>query len=260
METDKQDLSPKQKELVAVGASVGAGCHPCVSHHLKAGTQAGLDDGKLLAAVTSAERVASEASVLVADHARGQLAPAVTAPATLTSLEDALAALGAALGANDAAAIDLQLRSALDAGAARSQLEQAIETAKSVQETAGRIHVRKAEQLLDELAPVSAVDETDGKARGDCGCGSDGETEPRESADEAGDVEDDTRPGFGFEAPMAELFGSAGDGESFGRAAMMALCRQMFGRAFGSSETPAEKKATPTTAAEPRGCSDRKEV
>src|SRR6266571_3115693 len=62
MTTDAQKLSEEQKELVAVGASVGAGCHPCVSYHIKAGAKAGLSGDRLLAAVTSAERVAAEAA------------------------------------------------------------------------------------------------------------------------------------------------------------------------------------------------------
>ena len=45
MTTTKQNLSPEQTELVALGASVGASCHPCVSHHLDAGARAGLDSG-----------------------------------------------------------------------------------------------------------------------------------------------------------------------------------------------------------------------
>jgi AhpD family alkylhydroperoxidase len=35
MRTDEHKLSLHQRELVAVGASVGAGCHPCVSHHIR---------------------------------------------------------------------------------------------------------------------------------------------------------------------------------------------------------------------------------
>src|SRR6266511_5659990 len=70
---DEQKLSEEQRELVAVGASVGAGCHPCVSYHVKAGAKAGLSGDRLLAAVTSAERVAAEAAERMAAHARSQL-------------------------------------------------------------------------------------------------------------------------------------------------------------------------------------------
>ena len=70
MATNEQRLSMEQRELVAVGASIGAGCHPCVKYHIKAGTDAGLAGGRLLAAVTSAERVAVEAAERMHVHAR----------------------------------------------------------------------------------------------------------------------------------------------------------------------------------------------
>ena len=43
MNTDERELSQQEKELVGLGASVGAGCHPCVDHHLKAAIKADLD-------------------------------------------------------------------------------------------------------------------------------------------------------------------------------------------------------------------------
>lgn len=170
MTTDEKKLTLQQNELVALGASVGAGCKPCVTHHLKAGVEAGLDEGRLLAAATSAERVRAEAAVALGDHVRGKLGPTVK-PAFLSRLEEALASLGAALGANDVKNIERQLRAAVDLGAARPQLRHAIETAHAVQGNAARIHLREAERLLDALAPAAAADEaTSGEG---CGCGAD---------------------------------------------------------------------------------------
>lgn len=252
MATDTQNLNPAQRELVAVGASVGAGCHPCLAHHLKAGAQAGLDGGQLLAAATSAEGVASEATVLVADHAREQLG--VSTAATLTPLADALTALGAALGANDAAAIDLQLRAALDFGASRSQLQQAIETAKTVQEHAGRIHIRKAERLLDSITTTSTATETTSDG---CGCGSADKTEPQQPAAQASDADDDPDAGVGFKLPMAECLGTAQDAEGFAPVTMIGHCRQMFGGLFGETGKPAKTAEPPATTAA-KGCSGAK--
>ena len=163
MATIDQKLSAQEKEIVAVGASIGAGCHPCVSHHLKAGAETGLADEELLAAVTSAERVTAEAAVLLGDHVRDTLRAEVT-PALLSRQEEVLASLGAALGANDRTNIERQLNAAAEVGVSRERLHEAIETAHSVQENAARIHLREAERLLDALdAPSSA--ETG------CGCG-----------------------------------------------------------------------------------------
>ncbi len=170
MATEEQNLSTEQKELAAVGAGVGAGCHRCVSHHLKAGAKAGLEGEQLLAAVTSAERVTADAAVLMGDHVCAKLGPTVTAPALLSRLEQALASLGAALGANDATNIERQLRSARELGASREQLEQAIETAHTVQENAARIHLREAQRLLDSLAESAVTPAGDGCGRG-CSAG-----------------------------------------------------------------------------------------
>ena len=90
--------------------------------------------------------------------------------ATLTPLDDAVATFGAALGANDMAAIDLQLRAALDLGASKHQLHEALETAKIVQENAGRIHVRRAEELLDEITAASSPAERNAQSGEGCAC------------------------------------------------------------------------------------------
>jgi AhpD family alkylhydroperoxidase len=167
------NLSTEQKELVAVAASVGAGCQPCAGHHLTAGAKAGLDGERLLAAVTSAQRVVAEAAVSMGDHVRGKL-PTTTSPALLSRLEEALASLGAALAANDAANIDRHLRAAAAAGASRPQLKQAVATARTVQENAARIHQREAERVLAAVAPpVADSAEEDAEPVGGCGCGSD---------------------------------------------------------------------------------------
>jgi AhpD family alkylhydroperoxidase len=34
--SDAEGLSPRDKELIAIGASVGAGCQPCTAHRLQA--------------------------------------------------------------------------------------------------------------------------------------------------------------------------------------------------------------------------------
>ena len=81
------------------------------------------------------------------DHVRAKLDPTLAEPALLSRLEEALASLGAALGANDATNIERQFRTALESGATKPQLEQAVETAKTVQENAARIHLREAERL-----------------------------------------------------------------------------------------------------------------
>jgi len=164
---DEQKLSKEQWELVAVGASVGAGCHPCVSYHVKAGAKAGLSGDRLLAAVTSAERVAAEAAERMAAHARSQLGVEATASVVRSPLDEALASFGAALGANDLANIERHMLAAAQLGASRPQLQEAIEMAQKVQENATRIHVREAEKLL-EGATLAAGSAEEGECDDSC--------------------------------------------------------------------------------------------
>ena len=56
MSGSEQKLTAEQKELVAIGASVGVGCLPCASYHFKAGQRAGLEAGRILSVVADAER------------------------------------------------------------------------------------------------------------------------------------------------------------------------------------------------------------
>lgn len=272
----EQKLSLEQKELVAVGASVGAGCHPCVDHHLKAGAKAGLDGEQLLAAVTNAERVAAEAAVVMGDHVRGTLGASVAEPAFLSRLEEALTSLGAALGANDAGSIERQLRTALDLGATKPELEQAIATAHTVQENAARIHLREAERLLDALAAPVVASENEADSDDGCGCGADDEsnapapdaraTDPAgERPPVAGPASDAaaaenrrTRPGAGCRDSMAELFVAAGGGEMSGMAAAMANCHRLFEGEARQPAAPTEGNEPPTVTEAAGSC--RKEV
>jgi AhpD family alkylhydroperoxidase len=133
-------LSTEQKELVAVGASVGAGCHPCVKHHVKTAVEAGVNEERLIAALTSSDRIAAEATKRMVAHSRGVLGADPTATAVPSSaLDGALASFGAAIAANDKTAIEAQLAAAQAAGATKAQLEQAVQTAAKVQENAARI-------------------------------------------------------------------------------------------------------------------------
>lgn len=242
MTSQEPNLSAEQEGLVALGASVGAGCQPCLSHHLTKGAQAGLGGEQLLAAIASAERVKAEAAVAIGDHARAQLDANDTSPALLSRLEEALASLGAALGANDPTNIQRQLRAAAELGASRSQLQQAIATAHNVNENAARIHLHEAERLLDELATTAATLAAPGTPHDQgCGCGSEGK--PRETPATAEKPTAASGHQTAGCAPMAGRLGAGVTSEA------MAGCREMFQR-FMSPDSPTETdKAAATTTA-----------
>lgn len=82
------DLSPRDRALVGLGAAIGSNCIPCVEHHIPAARNAGLDDDQIRAALSLAEtirqvparRALARATELVDIPASGT----VTAPACST--------------------------------------------------------------------------------------------------------------------------------------------------------------------------------
>src|SRR5689334_9457423 len=122
-------LEPREKELVAVGASVGAGCRPCIEHHVVAAREAGLSESELLEAVETAFSVRSQATELfsrmVGELLRGA-ASAREAPGGDGSPAAQLVALGASLGANSHPLLRRHVAGALTAGFTQSQVTAAL--------------------------------------------------------------------------------------------------------------------------------------
>ena len=53
-------LTPRENELVAIGASIASNCLPCLEYHVPKARGAGVSDDEILAAVRLAERVKQE--------------------------------------------------------------------------------------------------------------------------------------------------------------------------------------------------------
>lgn len=51
------DLSPSERELVALGAALGSNCVPCIEFHIAASRKLGFRDAQILAAIGTAEVV-----------------------------------------------------------------------------------------------------------------------------------------------------------------------------------------------------------
>src|SRR6266545_1897804 len=168
MSTHETQLSQQDKELVALGASVGAGCHPCLAHHLKAAKQADLTEARTRTAITSAQLVAAQAAEELALSVQRRLdVQNVTppAPAAVEPHDTELAALGAALGANDRLNIERHLTAAAALGVTPSQL-------------------RAAQHWLDKMAPEqgSTIPES-AEPEGGCGCHSEPDAEAAQPID-----------------------------------------------------------------------------
>ena len=152
-------LEQKEKELAAIGASIGANCRPCIEHHLPAGREAGLSETELADAVATARTVRHGAVELFSTRVdellgHGGTAPEPGPPAG-TSRERELVALGASVGANSHPLLQVHIAASLDAGLTPVQVEAALQMAEYVQGRAAEMTADKATHTLEELGGVA---------------------------------------------------------------------------------------------------------
>jgi AhpD family alkylhydroperoxidase len=154
-------LEPKDKELVAIGASIGALCRPCIEHHIPAARQAGLTEPELARAVEAAQathRIATEL-LLRRTHEllSGEALAGMGAQAEPTARLGVLVALGASIGANCHPLLEQHVAGALRQGLSPSQVRSAIKMAQVVQQHAAEITAGKAAAFMGAAEPNPAA-------------------------------------------------------------------------------------------------------
>jgi AhpD family alkylhydroperoxidase len=152
-------LEQRDKELAAIGSSIGCNCRPCIEYHIPAGRKAGLSETELTEAVAIARAVRDEAIELLAPTVDELLgtgsASAEPAPVAETSRAHTLVCLGASFGANSHPLLEHHIAAALDLGLSSAEVEAAIRTAGYVQKRASGMTADKATLTLEELAGVA---------------------------------------------------------------------------------------------------------
>ena len=174
-------LTKAEQELVAIGASIGAGCHPCLEYHLHEGAAAGLEPAILMQALADAECVKRSAYNELAVYGRELLGESADLPPSCcddTSVTKEFVSVGSALGANSVAQLRKHIDQARGVGIDLTQLKHAIEIAQNVQRHAAEGTVREAELLTQAVgaahapvflmaSPLSVGEQSCGT---DCGC------------------------------------------------------------------------------------------
>ena len=147
-------LEPRDKELAAIGASIGCNCRPCIEHHIAAGRTAGLSEAELADAVATARVVRDQAIQLLAaaiDELLGHTG-ARPRPATIeNSRVDELVSIGASVGANSHPLLRRHLAASLELGLGPAEVKAAVKMAAHVQQRASEMTVESAKQALDRL-------------------------------------------------------------------------------------------------------------
>lgn len=134
-------LSQKQKELVAVGASLGAGCIPCTEHHAGAVREAGASEEEARWAAGIGLAIKRESLAVMAALAAERLAlPAKPGTADGRGrAEDqswlgALVALGAAMATHCVPALKREIAQARRLGASEDDIGRAVRIGHAIRE------------------------------------------------------------------------------------------------------------------------------
>jgi 4-carboxymuconolactone decarboxylase len=96
MEIAMTNLTPRETELVALGAAMGSNCVPCIEHHVPEARKAGLSDLQIRAAIELADKVRQvparkvlEAAHRLLDEDRGVAAGGMTQGLECASMSSA---------------------------------------------------------------------------------------------------------------------------------------------------------------------------
>jgi arsenite methyltransferase len=151
-------LSTVEKEFVALGAAVGAGCSPCTQYHTQAALKAGLSGEVIQWVIDQAQAVRARGGTAVANVGRRilgtdqQESAAEEAPGCRAT---ALVWLGAAAGCNSGALLAEYARQAAGLGLEGAELREAIDVAETVRGMAGKFLQRDIERALAQaVEPV----------------------------------------------------------------------------------------------------------
>jgi AhpD family alkylhydroperoxidase len=164
-------LTDTQREFVAIGAAIGAGCQPCTQYHVRAALKAGLGQEEIQLALDQAEAVRQEGGVAVANVGRAMLGlgEATQSEGCVCDASQALVYIGAAAGCNAGGMLARYLEVAAGLGFSAEQLGEAVDVAQAVKEKGAMgFFARDVERALARLGSAAP---TPAAASGGCGCG-----------------------------------------------------------------------------------------
>lgn len=148
-------LTEKEKELVAIGTAIGAGCQICTQFHVGTAVKNGLSQDEVRWAIDEAQAVRGQGGVAVANIGRRALGVEERPPERdeqPSGRSQALVDIGAAAGCNAGALLAPYLASAQRLGVATEELRSALEISEVVKEHAAKFLRHDADKALQEVA------------------------------------------------------------------------------------------------------------
>ncbi len=139
-------LTPTEKELVAVGTSVAAGCKPCTDYHLREVQETEASDAEIRQAIAQAAQVRRDATEIMEGHGlehRGAAGEAGDCGcAEQTTRIKALVSVGAAFAVNCTSGLEKHLKAGQQVGIAEEEIQEVVGLAKFIKRMAAS-HVEK---------------------------------------------------------------------------------------------------------------------
>ena len=139
-------LTLKEKELVAVGNSIAAGCKPCTNYHLKKVKETEATEGEIRQAIEIAAEIRRHAADIMMAHGVRQLGGLddadYLASAEETSRIKELIAIGAAFAVNCTSTLKHHLKTSGAACISQDDVEEVVKLALFIKEKAAS-HVEK---------------------------------------------------------------------------------------------------------------------
>ncbi len=179
------ELNQKEQSLIAVGASVAAGCRPCTAYHVKAARSAGACDRSIALAIETAVAGRKSATAAMdgwAEQCQGARPDIDDEFRTQKQMIAELTSVATAVAVNSVPDLQKHLTAARGQGVRAEQIHIAIEIARKIK----RIAEEKIEAILQKPggdAPLAAAmgqgccgssqasrAEVTAEARPNCGC------------------------------------------------------------------------------------------
>ncbi len=160
-------LNPVEKEMIALGASVAAGCQPCTLHHIEASRAVAACDKGITLAVTVAADARRAAAEEMAAWATEQLGGTAELPGDWVAqrkLIRALISVAAAFAVNSVAGFQRHAEEAHHLGASDQQIQLAVNIARKISSVASEKVEAAAKQVLAAYEPEQHL------VGGRCGC------------------------------------------------------------------------------------------
>lgn len=146
-------ITPKEKELVAVGISVATGCKPCTDFHIKAVRKARASDNEIKQAMAAALEVRKRATEIMGAYALAHLGEKREVNTggradEITRLTE-LVSVGAAFGVNCVATLERHLAAAKAVGISQEEITTIVQLATFIKGKAAS-HVEHLVGVVEE--------------------------------------------------------------------------------------------------------------